>query len=76
MEITKNRQDPLDNAYTIVYYSDMKKQKAPPKDVVCARVPEKVKEALEHHALKKGLGLSEYVRWVLMDHVENLEKKN
>lgn len=54
--------------YTIEY---MKKQERPEQAVVCTRVPEKVKEALTALAHKKGLSnLGEYLRWLLIEHVE------
>jgi hypothetical protein len=58
--------------YTIEY---MKKQQGPKQVVVCTRVPEKVKEALESMALKKGVNLGEFLRWHLIEFAEGQEKK-
>ena len=48
-----------------------KKQEQP---VVCARVPEKVKVALDALAAEKGVNLSEYLRWLLIEHADRKRK--
>ncbi len=48
----------------------MKRQERPEQAVICTRVPERVKEALGSLALKKGVNLGEYLRWLLIEHVE------
>jgi hypothetical protein len=53
----------------------MKKQEGPKQVVVCTRVPEKVKEALENMALKKGVNLGEFLRWHLIEFSEQAGRK-
>lgn len=53
----------------------MKKQEGPKQVVVCTRVPEKVKEALESMALKKGVNLGEFLRWMLIDYADSRNTK-
>jgi hypothetical protein len=50
----------------------MKSEEQP---VVCARVPAKVKRTLGHLAKAKGVNLSEYLRWLLIEHAEKSDKK-
>jgi hypothetical protein len=54
----------------------MPKQKNPKQEVVCTRVPEKVKEALEAMAHKKGVNLGEFLRWHLIEFAESHDKRN
>lgn len=49
----------------------MKKHQGPKQVVVCTRVPEKVKEALEGLADKKGVNLGEFLRWHLIEFAES-----
>jgi hypothetical protein len=53
----------------------MKKQESPQQPVVCTRVPEKVKEALENMARKKGVKLGEFLRWHLIEFAESKIKE-
>lgn len=53
----------------------MKKQKPPKQLVVCTRVPQKVKDALEAMAHRKGVNLGEYLRWLLIDLAEKNSRK-
>jgi hypothetical protein len=53
----------------------MKKQQGPKQVVVCTRVPEKVKEALETLAHKKGVNLGEFLRWHLIEFAESKSKE-
>src|SRR5678809_1215956 len=59
--------------YTIEY---MKKQEGPKQVVVCTRVPEKVKEALEAMAHKKGVNLGEFLRWHLIEFADRQVDRN
>jgi len=40
--------------------------------VVSARVPAKVKEELDALAAEKGVNLSEYLRWTLIEHASRI----
>jgi hypothetical protein len=53
----------------------MKRQQVPKQVVVCTRVPEKVKEALESLAHQKGVNLGEFLRWHLIEFAEKREQK-
>lgn len=53
----------------------MKDHKSPKQVVVCTRVPEKVKEALENLAHKKGVNLGEFLRWHLIEFSEQKGKE-
>ncbi|MBI3098431.1 MAG: hypothetical protein HYY93_09350 [Planctomycetes bacterium] len=39
--------------------------------MVSARVPARVRKALEVLALEQGVNLSEYLRWTLIEHVRS-----
>jgi hypothetical protein len=54
----------------------MKTQKLPEQVVVCTRVPEKVKKALDKMARKKGVNLGEFLRWHLIEFAEAKDKAN
>lgn len=54
----------------------MNNQKSPKQVVVCTRVPEKVREALEQMAKKKGVNLGEFLRWHLIEFAESKAKES
>lgn len=53
----------------------MPKTKHEPQPTITVRVPPKVRKTLEAAARRKGVGLSEYLRWLLIERAERERKR-